>query len=740
MRDGARERVVVGAYTVPDTEAVDRTGAHGLVAHATSSLLPVLGVVPQRGRFFGPDEDRMGVGTPVAVIGDAFWRSRYGADSSIVGQPIDVELQRYTIIGVGPKDFSGADLTRTDVWLPVSTLSNAVLAGVPWYEHWRAAFFVHVVARLPENGTATQPWLTSLATTVIRRGEAANVSPGADTTQTILAAPILESLGPSITPSVQNAITVRLLGVTLILLLIAYANVANLLITRAMRRRGEIAIRIALGIGRGRLVAQLLTESVLLSLVAALVSILPAIWGASVLRGLLLPGVPINGALLDTRILAVAIALAVCGGAAAGVLPAIRARNFDIIGDMKVGASKGSRRRPTVRGSLVVAQAALSVLLLVGAAVFVESLHGVKRIDLGYRADRLVYGTVAFRDSVTHRVDQFWEIGRAERTGGLLVAAGEIGRAPGVEAVALSGARPMRGYSMVGLSRADGSPLPRLANRDPAAMWVSAEYATVTGIRLARGRFFTAGEQAGGAAVMVVNEIAAKAYWPNKEPLGQCIVFTPTQGRCSSIVGVTRNPHLHKFIEEPTAQLFFPLQRPTVVIARAAAGQSRQVAKEMTTVLRRTFPSAEPPEITVMEDALEPELRPWRLGSTLFSLFGGLALLITSIGLYSVVAYSVSERTREIGIRSALGARPSVLIGSVLRDGLEPILAGFIAGMVLVRLLWAAVAAMVYQAQPTEPAVIATVVALLLGTATAATIIPALRAARVDVVRALRAD
>src|SRR5258708_16185997 len=174
----------------------------------------------------------------------------------------------------------------------------------------------------------------------------------------------------------------------------------------------------------------------------------------------------------------------------------------------------------------------------------------------------------------------------------------------------------MRGYSMVGLSRADGSHLPRLANRDPAAMWVSAEYATVTGIRLARGRFFTAGEQAGGAAVMVVNDIAAKAYWPNKEPLGQCIVFTPNKGVCSSIVGVTRNPHLHKFIEEPTAQLFFPLQRPTVVIARAAAGQTRQEAKEMTAVIRRTFPSAEPPHITSIHDPLHPHLKPSHLHSS----------------------------------------------------------------------------------------------------------------------------
>jgi predicted permease len=739
LRDAYGGRVALAGFTAADTELVG-ADERARVAHVTADFFPVLGVRPFLGRGFTPDEDRPGAGRPVAVISDAFWKNHFGGDAHVIGRSVDIEFQRYTVVGVTRGGFSGPDLARTDIWLPMAMWPTVPGRPQQWYNNWRLGMNTRVIARVPMEARDVDQWLTSLGTMAYRRGEAANVSRGADTTATLLTGPLLESLGPSITPSAANAIVIRLLGVTAILLLIAFANVANLLIARALRRRNEIAVRIALGISRNRLVSQLITESVLLSVIAAALSLIPALWGASVLRHLLLPGVPVAGPLLDWRVLGIAIALALFGGIAAGLLPAIRALGFDVISSIKGTRGHDLPNRIAVRRVLVAAQAALSVLLLVGAGVFAKSLREVRAIDLGFAADRLVYGTLSFRDPATHVVDRYGRTHRDETGRGLPEVAARLSRRSEIEEVATAESAPMHGYSMIGLFLADGTHVPRLRDRDPAVMWVSAGYPGVTGMKMERGRFFTIEQQAAKVPVVVINETAAREYWPNRDAIGQCLHFFTTAEPCSRVIGVVKDAHLENIIEEPTVQLYVPDQRPSIIIARAAPGKTSQAAAEIAAELRRAFPSAESANVRTLESTLSPELRPWRLGAMLFSLFGMLALIIAAFGLYSVVSYSVGQRTRELGIRSALGAEPARLLSEVIADGLKAPLIGFGAGMILAAAMWPAISAMVYKARPNDPETIAAVAALLLSSAMIATIIPARRATRVDVVPALRAD
>jgi putative ABC transport system permease protein len=306
--------------------------------------------------------------------------------------------------------------------------------------------------------------------------------------------------------------------------------------------------------------------------------------------------------------------------------------------------------------------------------------------------------------------------------------------------VTLTDQGPMRGFSMVGLARADGRPIPLLQNRDPVLLETGASFLDVTGMKLVRGRFFTRGEAASKAPVMLVNEMAANAYWPGGAAVGECLQVVNLGPKCNTVIGILKDAHLESIIEDRTAQIYMPVIRPEVVVARAAPGQTTRVVAAMTAELRRQFPNAEPPRVRTLESALEPELRPWRLGSTLFSLFGAIALLIAAFGLYSVVSYSVSQRTRELGIRAALGANGPMLVSQVTRDGLKAPVIGLLVGIALSFMLWPAIAAVVYGVKPGDPMALAAVGGVLIVTALVATVVPAIRAARIDVVKALRAD
>jgi predicted permease len=738
-------RARLAAYTPSDSMSlVERDRASTVRgSYTTARYFSVLGVHAAIGRFYSADESTMGSGALVAVLSNALWKNHFGGDSAIVGQSITVARQRYTIIGVTPPGFTGPDLDAVDVWLPLATLPRPLLGKQPWYMSWRSGNDLRVIARV-SPGT-TDRWLSTVGTTVFRRGELANVSRGPDSSATVLPGPLLESLGPSIKPAPEVAIAERLVGVTIIVLLIACANVANLLLARALSRRREIAVRLALGISRRRLVAQLLTESLILSAIAGIAAMLVGAWSGSALRAMVMPATHFAGPLLDTRVVLFTGVVALLTGIAAGLAPAAQASKPELTTALKTGAGDGGGHSSKLRTSLIIVQVALSVLLLYGAGLFVRSLSNVRRIDLGVDSSRLISATVDFADPAGHYL-----IRGPYRTvlgAGLAEAAERLKQMPGVEQTALSTAPPLGGYAMVGLFYRDGTRPVRLDNLDPAVIWVSASYFATTGMRLARGRLLTDADM--GTPVMVINETTAHAYWPNTDPIGQCLVFFRMTEPCTTVVGITKDSHLDDVVEKPAVAMFLPLVRhvgdapyanAAYLIVRAAPQHAASVIDETRRELRRIFPQGEPPWIETTTSRVETQLRPWRLGTSLFSAFGVLALVVAAIGVYSVIAYSVGQRAHEMSIRAALGAGSTQIVGLVVGYGLRVITIGVVLGLLAAVALGRLIESLLYGTSTHDPVVMAGVGLLLVFVAVLASVAPAWRAMRADPAVALRAE
>jgi len=738
-------RARLAAYTAPDSmrigDADDAPVARGV--YATSSFLPLLGVRPAMGRFFNATEDQMGSGALVAVISNSLWRGQFHGDPTIIGRKLNIAHQRYTIIGIAEPGFRGADLDATDVWLPLATRPTPSYGSTPWYRNWRSIYTVRVLARVTPG--ASDDWLSAVATTAFRRGEQANVR-HPDSTATILAGPVLESLGPSIKPKTQVAIATRLIAVVLIVLLIACANVANLLIVRGLRRRREIAVRLALGVSRSRLVSQLLIESLTIAVIAGAVAILIGLWGGAALRHHIMPQTHWAGSPLDWWVVGVTGALAVAAGGLAGVAPALHASRPDLTEALKSGTHGSGRARSVLRPSLIVLQTALSVVLLAGAGLFVRSLQDVQGIDVGYDIDHLAFAWVNFIDPVGHYLD-FTGHG-AELAAGMPAVATRIAALPGVEGTALSTAPPMGGYAMATLYFEDGTRVPRPGDRDPAIISATPSFFTVSGVRLLRGRLFTAQDRAGEPDVVVVNETTAKQYWPGLDPIGQCLRLFAATAACHRVVGVTKDSHLSDMIEEPLVAMYVPMAQqgtgpmsiPRVLVIRAAPSQMGRVEHEAAREVRRAFPDADPPSVSAVSTLVEPELRPWRLGATLFSAFGILALVVSAVGIYSVVSYSVSDRIHEMGVRIALGAQQLDVVRLVVGEGMRTVAVGVVFGVVIALALGRFVASMLYGISAHDPLVLAGVAVVLASIACVASVVPATRAARVDPASPLRSD
>jgi predicted permease len=746
MRDAFRERASAAAYTPPDSFRIgdDERAPWVRGVYASSELLPLLGARAAIGRTFTAEEDRLDSPTHVAVIAHSLWTAQFSGDTSILGRTVTIARQRYTIIGVMPKHFTGIDLDPVDVWVPIATFPSRPNQKTPWYNNWQFGDDFRVIARGTASGS--DAWVSAVATTAFRRGQLANVHMYPDT-GAILTGPVLAALGPTMTPKTEVAITTRLVGVALIVLLIACANVANLLLGRALNRRREFAVRIALGVSRRRLLALPMIDGLLLALASAAVAILAAAWGGVALQRMVLPSADAAGAAFDWKMIGVALGLAVITGVAASVVPAWRALTPNLTNALKAGAREGRGTKSRLRSSLVVLQAALSVVLLVGAGLFVRSLNGASAIDLGIDVDRVVFGSVKFYDPANHYLDRsshFVGIATALRAIEPRVAAMR-----GVEQVALTTTPPLHGYAMIGLYLDGGRHVPLVDEKSPAMTATSPAYFATIGLRVVSGRVYTDADNAIGEHVVVVNEMAARTYWPGESPLGKCIMVASKDAPCARVIGVVRDAHFDDVVEKPLVGVYFPtaqypdqlfLGNPIFIIVRSAPGMSAQVANDLRRVLRETFPAADPPEVTVTSERVSEGLRPWRLGASLFSVFGVLALLVAAIGVYSVIAYSVTQRTHEMGVRIALGARTMDVLRLVTSEGLRLVVIGIAIGVAVALALGGLVQSMLYGVSAADPLVMAVVVALLTAVAIVAALIPARRAARVDPAIALRAE
>ncbi len=693
----------------------------------SGSFFRTLGVTPVLGRFFGPADDTPG-GTPVVVLSDGFWRTRFGADTLVLGRALQLGTVLYTIVGVAPPGFTGADLRPVDAWLPLAVAAPRLFARdalTSRYDEW-----LNVLARLAPGVEA--PQAAGQASVAFARGERTEV--GALAADHVTLGSIQLDRGPEASRGAR--VSTWLAGVAAIVLLIACANVANLLLARGIRRRREIAVRLALGAGRRRLARQLVVESLLLALVGGAAALLVAAWGAPLVRAFTLPPEVAARPIIDLRVLAFTGAVVVLTGILSGLVPALQSSRPDLATALKAGEREGMHQRSTLRSALLAGQVALTLVLITGAGLFVRSLRNVHGIDLGLDVRRVLAVNLDFRGTgygLRDIVALYWR---------MLDRAASI---PGVERVsaAMGGSFGQWSFgSRVSIPGRDS--VPALAAMSPYFNAVTPDFFATTGTRIEHGRALTAADGAAQAKVAVIGSTMARLLWPGQDPVGQCFVFGRNRD-CTEVVGVAADVHRQELVEEPQMQFYVPLARgdtvntPSVLYLRAA-GDARALAATVRRDLQGLEGNLAQVSVTPIEDLVRSQLVPWRLGAAMCGAFGALALVLAAFGLYAVLAYAVTQRRQEMGIRLALGAEARDLFRLIVGQGLRVTAAGTVVGALAALAAGKLVASLLYGVSPHDPLVLATAALVVVAVAAAASYVPALRATKMDPLVALRSE
>jgi predicted permease len=736
FRDSVPAFQDVAAYSRQYTMTSGR-GAAAVQVKATlvtANFLRALGAHPAFGRFFADDEARPPDGASVVVLGYGFWQRRFGGDSTVLGRTMSIGKGRYTIIGVAPKGLTTPELAPVDVWLPVSAAGREQLI---WKWNEDVNWWLQVVARLRPGVDGRQALAEAGAVYQRMNAERERMRPRRSTqpafTRGVLLEPITGARSFDGTLTAEARVSRWLIGVSAIVLLIACANVANLLLARATRRRREIAVRLALGISRRRLMGQLIVEGVLLSVVGGVAGLLIAEWGGAFMRGVLLPGVLWDGSPVDERVLAVTAGIVLVTGVLIGLAPALQATHTHLTSALKASARDGVRRTG-LRSALIVVQAALSVLLLVGAGLFMRSLWNVRGMDLGMNVQHVLLATVDLQSAGYKSAD---------RTAFMAQAMQRLRALPGVDNVAMADAMPfgtISAMSVIVPGRRDSIPEGRRGV--PMFNVVSPSYFATLGMHVVRGRGFGTGDRADAEFVTVINETMARTVWPGEDPLGKCVRLG-SQKTCTTIVGVVRDVRHFGIHEDPTMQLFVPFGQDwgsgDALFVRTRGNPARLEGLVRQT-LQAMMPDLPYADVQPLQDLLDPQFRPWKLGATMFGIFGLLALVVASVGLDSVLAYDVAQRVHEMGVRMALGARAPDVVRLVLGDGVRVAAIGIVIGLVATLAAGRAIASLLFDTSPHDPTVLLVVCATLIVVAVLASLGPAWRATRVDPSTALRAE
>ena len=726
FRDHATSFSAVAAF-VDSRVAVGRGATAERVAArlVTASLFPLLGIRAELGRFFTTGEDREGAAAHVIVLADHYWRSRFGGDSSVLGRAVPLGRDLYTIVGVAPAGFTGVDLDVPDVWLPLTAMADAVM--FPGVLECGGCGWLGTIARLAPGVTPAQA--AAEGTALFRAIRHPNA--GADSTAVVSLGSVHDALGPMADSSGKLSLWFAI--VCGIVLLIACANVANLILARAVQRRREIAVRLALGAGRARLARQFLTESLVLAALGGVAALLVAVWLGPALRFTLLPQG--TGPILDHRVLVFAGAVVLLTVVLAGLFPALQASAPDLSAALKTGAREGSVPRSATRMSLLVGQVALALLLLTGAGLFLSSLRNVRHRPVGFDAPHLIAASVDLGALGYDRADiDASYAGMRER----------LLRVPGVAGVSLTVGSPFGSGFGIGLAVPGLDSLPRTGIRFVQA--VSPDYFRTVGTRVLRGRGFTEADAAGAPRVAVVNAAMAHDLFPAGDALGRCLKIGRSPAPCFEVVGVVENSVRATLTERPTMQYFVPLAQNTDSMLRSSvtallvrtAGPAEGMVAAVRREMQASVANLPYPEIDPFPEVVGRLLAPWRRGSLLLGLFGGLGLLLAAVGLYGVLSYLVSQRTQELGIRIALGAQRAELLRLVVGQGLRVALLGVLLGGCTALVAGNVVASLLYGVSPRNPFILAGVALVLMTIAAIASYLPARRATQVDPMVALR--
>ena len=738
FRERQRSFELMGIYSNRHFDLSDQGDPQRIEgARASASIFPLLGISPLLGRAYTEEEDHPG--PAVAVLSYRLWQSRYGADANIVGRTIQLNRLPYTVIGVMPQGFEfplrGEAWSNqpADVWVPMA-FTDAERSG------WGNQYNHSVIARLKPGVTLAQA-----------QSDAARAS---SEVEKLYPAPMVAffkgaHVGMSVAPysrvvtgDVRLPLLLLLVAVGIVLV-IACANVANLLLARSTARQKEIAVRAAMGAGGWRLARQMITESVVLGLVSGLAAIFLGGWGMELILSLAPADLPrMQEVHMDWRVLLFALVLSLATAILFGITPAIEATHVDPQSALKEGGRGGgpSHGRRKLQSLLIVSQTALAVMLLIGAGLLTRSFALLLKADPGFRPQNVVTGTIALPLRAYSKADNirgFWKelLAKAEAT-------------PGVRAAGFSTDLPLdtEERDAVTVEGYEGSrSLPNIAQS-----WIMGDYFGAMGITLKRGRYFTPAEIAGPPNVVIVSEAAARAYWPGQDPLGKRIRYSSDKFR--TVIGVVADVKDSSMQEAAGPHGYTPylgeandtLENPGFDELRTlhlAMRSSMDPATQFNVV--RSLVASMDPQIAVdglktMEGIIDESVAPQRFNLALVALFAVLAIFLAAVGIYGVLSYSVSQRTREIGVRIALGAQPRRVLGMAIGEGMKLTILGILVGMAGGFALTRLMAGLLFGVTATDPLTFVAVGVVVILVSLSACYIPARRAMRVDPIVALR--
>src|ERR1044071_1806700 len=689
-------------------------------AQVTASLFTTLGVQPVRGRFFLPEEDKPGAAN-VVVVSENFWQRRYGRDEKILNQTLTLDNKPYTIVGVMPRSFRFPG--EFDLWLPFA---------LDPYKETHSDFFalVEVVGRLKPNATlaAAQTELGVLAK------QASESEAGKE--RLPMAAVEVAPLHNQLIAGVRSTLY-ALWGAVGLVMLLACVNVASLMVSRTFARQREIAVRAAVGARRWQLIRQLLTESVLIGLAGGGLGLLIAVWGTRAIASLVPKGFAtsvydLNSIRLDWRVFAFTFGLSVLTGIVFGLAPALTASKPDLIQALRNSRSQGlmSFGLRSFRGWLVVSELALAVVLLLAAGLLVRSFNKLLAIDLGFNREnvlstrlslpRSVYSkeaqTQAFYDNLLQRVKSL----------------------PGVQSVGMKNHTPLSGFSIIAFMDIEGHP-PFDREKDVAigVGTVSSDYFQTMGIPLLSGRTYDARVGEDGENVAIVNQVFANRFFPDGKPLGKRVGFAckESEGLCRTIVGVVGNIRQESITDEVTPEMYVPfaqmrLNGMTLMIRTTSDPLNlARAARNAVLAIDKNQPLF---EVQTLAQRVDEGVAVSRSLTLLFTAFALLGLILGSVGIYGIVAYAVTQRTHEIGIRMALGARAGHVLSLIMRNGLVLVLTGIVIGAGSAFMLTRFMATLLFGIEPHDGVTFVIVPVVFFVIAVVAALIPALRATRVD--------
>jgi predicted permease len=697
-----------------------------LVTWVTGNYFPLLDIRPALGRLIRADEGGRGRADAVVVLGYATWQRRFGGNPSVVGEIVRVNGRPCTIVGVVPPDFYGTfAFSEPELYLPLNW------SGAGDFDN-RQARWLHAIARLRPQVTfeKAQAAMNVVADRLAREHPDSNANVAIRVLPEPLARPEEDQFRSN---ALGAGIMLALVG---LVMMVAAVNVTNLLLARVSTRRRELAIRAALGAGRGRLVRGMVTESLLLAALGGAVGVVAGGWAARLLATIRLPGdLPVRFDFqMDGRVLAYAVTIAVITGLLVGLVPALRATGGDL--DRTLGQSRYRSPGPhghRIRGFLVVAQIALCFVLLAAAGLFARSLFEAQRADLGFRPERVLnihmdVGQLGFTEAQGRA--WFDDISRRVRA------------VPGVERLSFAWTVPMGYIRLSNTVEADGQPADSSEHVQAGMNIVSPEYFETMGIRIVRGRSFSEADNEQSRRVAIVNERLADMLWPRRDPIGRRIRSARTEPWVE-VVGVTNTGKYQFLFEAPQPYFYVPLAQNYTGL-RVLHVYTSMSPDALVPAIERSIRASQPDlplyDVQSMAHALGSGLGffPVRVAAAAAGTLGLLAFALAIVGLYGVVSYLAGQRTHEIGVRVAVGATPHDIVRLVLQDGLNLVVVGLGAGLVLTFVCSRLVGSFLFGVSARDPLILVSVAPILGCVALIACGIPAWRAARVDPTVALR--